>query len=89
MTKKEFLKIKADFEQEEERWKKLKVGETVYIEFPRFFDVEYYEFEITAINVDERYVSGYDNSQNHLYIEKLHGFRTVEELAKQGVVIKD
>ena len=84
MKKNEVIDTVNRYLKEERRWNKLKVGQVVYIEFGRFFDMEYYAVRIDSINIDDRYVSGFDYSTNKP-ISKLSYFFTKDELIKRGI----
>ena len=84
MIESDFLELQKRYIKETERWEKLKVGQHVYIEFPRFFDMEYYEVEIISIDVKNRKIKGLDYSRDKKEIT-LSFFYTKEELIKNGI----
>jgi hypothetical protein len=87
MTPQEFKEVETKFKKEEARWKSLKVGQTVYEEFARSWEMEYFEIEITEIHSDERFIMGIDKSQENKLV-KLHSFCTIEELKNMGITFK-
>lgn len=88
MNKKEFKKVKKDYRKETERWKALKVGESVYLEIGRGFDFDYHEHKLQEINVNERYTMAIDLSVTPNKVVKLGYFSTVGELEKIGIKFK-
>ena len=77
--KQKFLKIEEQYIKQKEVLKNLKKGDFVYIDFPRFFDIEYYKIEIDEVFVDEGYVTGFDLSLKGKRVDKLTNFYTEEE----------
>lgn len=84
MNKQEFEKIEKEYYAEKKRWESLKVGQKVYEEFPRFFDMEYFKLEIVEIDVDNRKAKVLDHSQNGKERIMSH-FSTIEELKERGI----
>lgn len=84
MNKKEFNKIKKEFEEEEKRWNSLAIGQEVYEDVFRGSDTEYFSIIIDEINVDERYIVGRDLSQENKVV-RLEVFSTEKELKEIGV----
>jgi hypothetical protein len=61
----EFFKIMYQFADEQERWKALKVGDTIYEEVARGGEMDYHEMKIDEINVEERFIKAHDVVGNH------------------------
>lgn len=87
MTTKEFKKIKKAYNKEHKRWLGLYIGQFVYIEMPRFIDMEYYLCVITSIDVHERKVGIIDFSQNEK-VDTISSFLTELELEQRGVIVQ-
>ena len=81
MNKETFNKIELNFKNSISRLSNIKVGDFVYEEFPRFFDMEYFKVKVTEINIDEQYIIGEDTSQNNKVVT-LYSFLTQEEFNK-------
>lgn len=82
MKSKEFYEILEKFVYEQERWKKLKVGDIVYDEEPRFIENDYHKAIIKEINVNERFIIVNDLSVTPIEEKKYHNFVTQEEFNK-------
>lgn len=91
MKTKKFKRIKKNYKKEQKRWNNLKVGQFIYIEFPRFIEMEYFLCIIEHINVDEREVKVLDLSiQSGDSMGKrrvISSFSTIEELKDKGIVV--
>ena len=85
LTKKEFEEITQEFNEEQKRWERLKVGDLVYEEDYRDpIAREFFEHEIVSIDIDNRVLTTKDHSVGG-EIKKLRGFSTVKELEKCGI----
>ena len=73
-----------NFINEQERWKALEVGDTIYEEVVRCGDIDYHEMKIENINVKERYVSAHDVKGD--YMTTLEDFLTEQEFNKRFII---
>lgn len=88
MTTKKFKKIEKDYLKEQRRWSMLSIGQFVYIEFPRYADMEYYLCVIASIDVDNRIIGIIDFSRNEK-IDTISSFRTIQELKERGIKLEE
>jgi hypothetical protein len=80
MRPKDFYEIMRRFLEEDKRWRALKVGDIVYEEQPRNFEINYRKMIIDSINIDERKIIVHDFVNNDSIT--LSGFLTQNEYVK-------
>lgn len=79
MNRTTFNEIVQSFNENEERLKSLKSGETIYeIELADFMGSSYFEHEVVSVDLDEMCVNTKDISQGGK-TSRLYGFYTKEE----------
>jgi len=80
MKPKEFDKLKSDFEKEQKYWESLKIGDIIYDEQTRYFDIDYHKMVIDSINIEKREVVAHDVDGTHR--DTLQYFLTKKEFKK-------
>jgi len=81
MKPQEYREIREKFYKEQRYWNNLKVGDTIYDEQPRCFDMDYHRMIIDEINIEERQVKAHDAEGDHK--ATLSYFLTQEEFDKK------
>ena len=83
MKKKDFEKIRQNYERRSKYLKKISVGDLVWEAIPRGIDFDYHPAVVKEVNVDEDYVKVVDVTSDN-QTKKYSHFLTEEEMIQRG-----